>query len=344
MRNLFAPISFRASAKAALSLLFLAGMSGCGTPIDEEQLPQVELAHLEQAIENGEVYPSELNAGTVYVRIEWADGQKPTPRDNPVPDAQRCSGQVISRDTILLAAHCFYEFGYYADGWSSSVPVQASVLHQEPNGTWEWISGSDEWMTVNVPFPYVYYEKSTLSDKHKLKIQYDVAVLRRSSNWDNTVSTDVTALATDRWDEPSWLYLYGHGYYSDTQVDYKLRRGFFQPLTFHNDSSNSYFGSIEYDPIAGSAYSCTGDSGGPWKVPQWGTTVSGVQFGVHSGGINSAGGTCTEDGSRAAMVPRNTQWINGEVNAGAGSCSVTSHWIRANPSLSWTLVDTLTCW
>jgi|GEM_PF-2207999 len=343
MRNLRHPTSFKSLTKA-LSLLFIAGASACAMPLEEGQMDQAEFGPAEskeQAIQNGQVYPTENNAGTVYLAIEWAPGQGDPRGENPT---QRCSGQVVSRDSILLAAHCFYDVGYYANGWAESVWAKVSVLHQEPNGTWESLSGSKESMKVYIPSSYYFYEVSTASDADKRKVGIDVAVLRRSSNWSNTVSTDVTALASDQADQPSWLYLYGHGYYSDTQVDYKLRRGLFDTLTFYTDSANDYFGSIKYTAITDDPYSCTGDSGGPWKVPQFGTTVSGVQFGVHSQGINPADGRCTEDGSRAAMVPMTAQWIKGYVHGGAGACSNTSHYIRANPSMTWTIVDTITCW
>lgn len=307
-------------------------------------MDQAELdpaASKEQAIENGELKPSVNNAGTVQVLIEIAPGQEDPRGENP---PNRCSGQVVSRDSILLAAHCFYDMGYYVNGWVESASAKVTVTHQESNGTWESLSGTKEAMKVYIPSSYYFYEIANTTVADKRKVGVDVAVVRRSSSWSNVVSTDVSAIARDQADQPPWLYLYGHGYHSDTQVDNQLRRGLLDTLTYYTDSSNDYYGSIKYTPVTGDPYSCSGDSGGPWKVPQSGTTVSGVQFGVHSQGITPADGRCTEDGSRAVMVPMMAPWIKGYVDGGAGACSNTTHYVRPSSSFSWLLVDTITCW
>jgi len=336
MRNLMLAKSL-ASPTMALSVLVMAGANGCAMPLEEGHLDQAELeasASKEQSIQNGEVRPSEMSGGTVRITIEGALD----PRGEPFP-SEGCSGQVISRDSILLAAHCFFDSGYYIDGWQKSVTVKAYVQHQRPGAFWESLSSSEETMKVYVPSAYFLYENDD-----SLKIGVDVAVLRRTGGWWNTRSTDVTALATDQADRPAALYLYGYGYYSDTQIDYRARRGLFDTLIYYPNNAFTYPGSIKYTPVAGDPYSCSGDSGGPWKVLQTaGPTVSGVQFGVHSSGITAADGHCTEDGSRAAMVARNVQWIKARVEEGFGSCSDTVHTVRP-PNRASKVVDTITCW
>lgn len=101
--------SLEATRVARLLLLSLA--TGCAIePLDEmgaaELGEEIVTRSAEQGIENGQLRPSQMNGGTVLVR---AFGQ--VPREGLKEEI--CSGQVISRNTILTAAHCFYSVGYF---------------------------------------------------------------------------------------------------------------------------------------------------------------------------------------------------------------------------------------
>jgi V8-like Glu-specific endopeptidase len=319
---------------AALVVFGAFGTGGCATDTGEP----IDLQAREQGIENGQLKPSLMNGGTVRIWAYGANGE-----------AEGCSGQVISRDTLLTAAHCFYDVGIYDSGWSDAKSVSVMVQHQEANGNWEYPSAIGETVTVYVKSLYV----SLRDANSNRQWGQDVAVVRRSTPWTSIVSTDVTALSTDSNDRPSYLYVYGHGYFADIFCDRgcnpysdgQLRRGYFTGLsyTFSGGFYSDYYATILSDYGPNDAHTCAGDSGGPWKTVAVGDNqISGVQFGVHV--MGNGVGECTEDSARSASVGYNASWIKSKVELGAGSCTNKTHTVYTGNGYSHVTADTIVCW
>jgi hypothetical protein len=317
-------------------LVVLAALAMGGCAMDTQDAVTMETRT--QKIENGQLKPSVMNGGTVRI---WAYG--------PNGQAVGCSGQVVSRDTLLTAAHCFYDAGLYANGWSDAISASVMVQHQEANGTWEYPTSIGETVTVHVK--NLYYSLRNANSTRQWG--QDIAVVRRSTPFTSIGTQDVTALSTDTNDRPSFLYIYGHGYFADLFCDRgcnpasdgQLRRGYFAGLsyTFSGGFFSDYFATILSDYGPNDAHTCDGDSGGPWKTVAVGTNaVSGVQFGVHA--MGNGVGECTEDSARSASVGYSSAWIKSKVELGAGSCSTTTHIVYTGNGNSHVTADTMVCW
>lgn len=312
-------------------LLLLSLVTGCALePIEETQAEAGEERSTriaEQPIENGELLPSALNGGTVLIQT-WFE----VPREGMV--LERCTGQVISRDTILTAAHCF---GTYSDGWVRKKAVQATVHHQNPNGSWEALTnGGGETLDLYVLQGYV----NALYPPHPHRRGLDIAVLQRRSNFNNIEPSDVAAFARDTASRPSLLYVYGHGYYTDASYDGQLRRGRFTGLQYEPFHRADDYRTISAQSGPNDPHTCKGDSGGPWKEAGFGVVTSGVIFGVHV--LGKGIGNCAEQQARAATVAYHHSWIADRVREGRGSCQDGTHQVAQGNGWLW--APTRTCW
>lgn len=315
-------------ATAGTTLLVSLLSASCSAPVEDADTD--ELGQIYSAIENGELRPSSLNGGTAIIEVYGPTGLRET-----------CSGQVVARDSILTAAHCLYNVGLYSDGWSKTKTVNVTIQHQDPNGSWTALSAPRESVKAFVRKDYVTYADA--SDKRSLG--WDIAVLRRSIPYGNLVSSDVTALVTGPTDEMDSMYVYGHGYSTDTDWDKQLRRGYFDTLTWDRNSSSELYRTVRSDTLADDAHTCAHDSGSPWKV--WGypypgsPPTSGVQFGVHVSGTGWY--ACAEENARAAMISYLDHWVRDRILDGNyASCQDTSHQVFTGTAWEW--VDTRTCW
>jgi hypothetical protein len=311
-------------------LLLVSALGGCSAPVESGE----DLAAAGEPIEGGSIpVPATMNAGTVRLSIRHATG------DTEVS----CSGQVISRNSILTAASCFYNQGWFEGGWDNNVAVPLRAQHHNPDWSWEFLTwdGASHWVTASVLVQEAYVDYR--DDGNSLAHGYDVAVVRTSEPLINVTSSDVTAIARSTSQRPEWSYAYGHGYYSDTLHDGNLRRGYLEALTWHTSSGSSSYRTVVSDYGAGDAHLCKGDIGGPWKMQTDTALVSGVQFGVTTTG--SGAGNCWEGTGRAAMVAYHDPWIQARVEGGGGSCVVEGHAVLPYID-SWELMDisTLVCW
>lgn len=170
----------------------------------------------------------------------------------------------------------------------------------------------------------------------------DIAIVQRRSNLANTEQSDVAALATNTGSTPAYLWVYGHGYHTDTSFNGQLRRGKFLDLFYDRNSASSHFRTILAEPGPSDPHTCGSDSGGPWKTPGFGngTPTSGVIFGVHVWGKGS--GQCAEQQSRAAIVADHSPWIEGRVIEAGGSCAKPTVVVGTN--YGGINVKTLRCW
>lgn len=315
-------------------LLLLSLATGCALePLDEVAGVdgELETRSAEQGIENGELRPSKMNGGTVLLRI-W--GQVP----NEGTKIEYCSGQVISRDSILTAAHCFYNVGYFGNSWVEKLAVEAYPAHQNSDGSWRPLSAV-ETFDVYVPQAYDQARRASLDNKrHGL----DIAVLQRRKNLENTLQGDAASIATNTGSKPAYLWAYGHGYHTDSHFDGQLRRGKFLDLFYDRNSASSYFRTILAEPGPNDPHTCASDSGGPWKTDAFGslTPTSGVIFGVNVWGKGS--GECAEQQSRAAIVADHSSWIESRVRKGRGACAKPT--VAVGTYYGAMNVPTLRCW
>ncbi len=206
----------------------------------------VFIAQSVRAIEDGSLHPSLMNGGTVRVTIYDARNSWPP------KFVEDCSGQVISRDSILTSAHCFLESDAYEDGLKKDSSVVVTVQHQNPDGSWERLHSS----TYEVMDVYIRKEYIEALDEYEkwkdnpLKSGYDIAVLQRSSRFSNINSKDVAAIVRyTSTSKPVQLSAYGHGLSSptlsdDTNPDIpgtdddQLRNAQLIDFSWHNSKSN----------------------------------------------------------------------------------------------------------
>lgn len=310
------------------TLLALLAVAGCTVPVEDGE----DVSQQTKAIENGELLPSELNGGTVLIQMLATNG-----------GVVRCSGQVISRDSVLTAAHCFEEAGYYDSNWRRAVSVPVLVQHQNPNGSWENLTNIWETGTAMVPLEYISYLRAGDSKR----FSYDLAVLRRSQAFWNAEPSDVSALARYIQHKPNYLYAYGHGFKSQAgALDLNLSRGLLDNLTWPSKPNEKYLGSIrkDYGPNDNARVS-SGDSGGPWKLPivSGPGMLSGLLFGVTSASDPLA--ACAIQYSLATRTAFIDSWIENQVTSGQGVCGHYTHVIHPWRGSSSTLsVNTLVCW
>jgi hypothetical protein len=304
-------------------------LSGCVAPVEDGE----DLGGIGEPIENGELRPAALNGGTVRLQV----------RNAANTGWSYCSGQVISRDSILTAAHCFYDGGWFDDGWDNRISVAIQATHQNANGSWENVTqnGGTNEITATVLVQEAYVDYREAGDT--LARGYDVAVVRAPNVLSNITSSDVAAIARLTSQRPEWTFAYGHGYYTDFDFDAQLRRGYLEDLTWYPTSGTSNYRTIVSDYGDADSHICSGDSGGPWKMQTDTATLSGVQFGVTTSGLGA--GECREDFARAAMVAFHDTWLEARVEAGRGSCVIEDHAVL--PHLDdWEIVNisTLVCW
>lgn len=318
----------RLGSKATCALVLISTLGfGCSMPAEGEAEP----SQWSSPIENGE-RPSG-NRGSVQLEVR-----------SPGGSTSWCSGQVVSQDTLLTAAHCFYDAGWYVDGWSSSITVPIAVKRQNSDGSWSSISGSGNTTLANasvwVSETYVDYADAG-SDYRRGN---DVAVVRFPIAFRNITRFEATAIATSMAQSSEWLWVHGYGYIDDNTFPGELYVGLVEDLSWNRSSSTSEYKTIESNYGASDPHLCKADSGGPWKMQTAGPApFHAIQFGVTSSGLGD--GNCKEDRAYAAMLAYHDTWMDDIIVAGRGSCTNDSYLVFPHQD-DWETVsiNVLVCW
>lgn len=219
---------------------------------------------------------------------------------NTTNDYSHCSAQVISKRTLLTAAHCFQYSSVQSTSGSTKVR-SAKTINSSGAGVWLSKNGANGEI-ASIKIHPNYYTNTGFN------YEYDIAVVNFSHDLYNTVQADAAPMLNMWRTSPFDAWANGYGYYDDNQVDWLLRSGVIEDVVY---SLGMYRG---YTP-PGTPQLCTGDSGGPLKVPYFGT---GLVLGVAS--YNDDGGPhCGDHTAAWAPVVRDVAWI---ANNLTGSCNV----------------------
>ena len=270
---------------AALACLMVSacGAEGMGDQVGE----QTEFAETSEALQNGGAPTGLGDGGTVRIDV-WNNGQW----------NQSCSGQVVARDSVLTAAHCFRGFGRPSGNRWAYV-----IWRQSDDGTWTnltqtsasgWKRGSFE---LHPDYDGTQVAAPVAGDNgwrnHDAK--HDVAVLTLDANLTGITRNDSVYLDNNSpraRDASFWGY--------STSV---LRQGLYD-VTF-NFSDGLY----RSKPNVSDPRFCPGDSGGPLKRRDSLFEQDGIQIGIGSDFTNG----CLTAGSttRFTGVQPNISFITG---------------------------------
>jgi len=235
------------------------------------------------------VQTSEIERGTRYLGSAWGRGAVKVEVWFPEVNLWRkCSGQVVSKQTIMTAAHCLLGLG--------ANPAYTNVR---------------AWMQTGGGVVLVLDALSQVRTRPDYNGQprYDVGLITAPSTdlLRNVTSADAAYLAKNTVSNVSMVAV-GYGYFNDTTTDGLGRLASIVPT--YSSTSREY----SYRDFSGTGpHMCEGDSGGPLKYG--GLTT---QYGVFSvGGPGTDPGACRPQGYWATTAD-NLDWLRGKI---AGTCT-----------------------
>lgn len=262
---------------AALTLT----LSACGDVTPDGEASEHDIAVETSEIQNGTRYSGDgWGWGAVKLEIWW-------------PHLNRygfCSGQVVSRQTILTAAHC--------------LPTE--------NGTNSSYTNVRAFMQTGGGVVVVLNALSHVQNRPEYQAcmgcpRYDVGLITAPSVdlLKNVAPRDAAWLAKTN---PSGLSMVavGYGYMNDTTYDGLGRLATVVPT--YNSSRREY----NYSATGTMPQMCFRDSGGPLK---WGG--ANTSFGVYSAGAPVNTGNCYAEAFWATTA-QNMDWLRGKIK---GTCS-----------------------
>jgi len=254
-------------------------LSACGDFTPDGEASEHDIAVETSEIQNGTRYlGSAWGRGAVKLEIWW-------------PHLGRygvCSGQVVSRQTILTAAHCIPS----VDGGNPSY-TQVRAWMQTDGGV----------VLVLNALSQVRYRPEYLND---LGPRYDVGLITAPNDLlKNVAPADAAYLAKT---SPSGLSMVavGYGYMDDTTFDGLGRFATIVPT--YSSSSRTY----TYSATGTMPQMCFRDSGGPLKHGGLNTS-----YGLYSRGLPINTGLCYADAIWTTTAD-NMDWLRGKI---MGTCT-----------------------
>jgi len=274
-----------AGASVALAL------SACSFPVTQDEA----VASDEASLKNGEVLANGAPwKGVVRVEL-W----------NPFEGRWRlCTGQVTSRNTVVTAAHCPRVAGMTS--FHSTLYVR--ITRQTLNGIYgEWLH-PEAYILADVQIAFSYTEAVA---------KHDVAVLKSSNPWINTVQSHAAGLMKGNPNTTLWAFGYGNwgNITNPDQFDQQGRAG--QIAVTYNSTAKVY----RNNASATDPQLCTGDSGGPLKS----SFLSGsMTYGVASQLIQYSGACGTQ--GEWATTSNNWQWLSSAIGGCTDKLSYIACW------------------
>lgn len=258
-------------------------LSACGVVADGEA--DDDITPQTSAIMNGTLFNGSVYwRGAVKLEIRRTDGSW-----------EKCSGQVVSRRTILTAAHCLTNVG----GNPASTMVFAKM--QTTTGWLTVINGVYSFVRYNSA-----YNGSATNDVGLITVP-SVDLLQ------NVVKNDAAYLAKATPSGVNMVAL-GYGYFGVTQGQYDGLGRSAQLAPTYSQTSREY----TYVAQGNAPQMCKIDSGGPLKS---GTSGLLSQYAVMSRLSRGQSGDYCRPGAHWAPIADNMDWLRGKID---GDCVETN--------------------